>query len=290
MGKSINRYAIEGRLSFIEFRLYWEGHVNRSDIVEKFDVSVVQASNDLNRYLELAPGNMAYDGSGRTYRPTQSFIPIYFKPDGARYLAQIRSVGEGITQTDDTFLGWMPDIALAVAPARSIEPDRLRTIVGLLQQCQSAEILYQSLSRPEPMWRRFAPHSLAWDGFRWHVRGFCFIDGVFKDFVIARVLDIRNHLPVDDQPALASADADWQQLFSLKIAPHPGLTAAQRKGIELDYGMVNGVAELRTRKALLYYTLKRLGLDTNASARSPADQQIVLAEPPAPLTATLNQE
>jgi len=30
------------------------------------------------------------------------------------------------------------------------------------------------------------------------------------------------------------------------------------------------------RKALLYYALKRLGLDTDPSARRPQDQQIVL--------------
>ena len=41
------RWGIERRLEFIEFRLYWEGGVNRSDIVEEFGVSVPQASKDL---------------------------------------------------------------------------------------------------------------------------------------------------------------------------------------------------------------------------------------------------
>ena len=40
--------------------------------------------------------------------------------------------------------------------------------------------------------------------------------------------------------------------------------------------MHDGKAEIKTRKALLYYTLKRLGLDTDPSARAPQDQQIVL--------------
>ena len=46
--------------------------------------------------------------------------------------------------------------------------------------------------------------------------------------------------------------------------------------IGLDYGMRGGKSKIRVRKALLYYTLKRLGLDTEPTARRPQDQQIVL--------------
>jgi hypothetical protein len=44
----------------------------------------------------------------------------------------------------------------------------------------------------------------------------------------------------------------------------------------MDYGMVDGRAEIAVRKALLFYALKRLGLDTDPAARRPQDQQIVL--------------
>jgi len=46
--------------------------------------------------------------------------------------------------------------------------------------------------------------------------------------------------------------------------------------VALDYGMRDGKASITVRKALLYYTLKRLGLDTDPAARKPSDQQIVL--------------
>ena len=48
------RRGVQSRLEFIEFRLFWEGHVNRSDLIEVFGVSINQASTDLNRYLGLA--------------------------------------------------------------------------------------------------------------------------------------------------------------------------------------------------------------------------------------------
>ena len=49
------RWGIEQRLEFIEFRLFWEGHVNRSDLMDQFGVSVNQASTDLRapRFLPL---------------------------------------------------------------------------------------------------------------------------------------------------------------------------------------------------------------------------------------------
>jgi hypothetical protein len=48
------RWGVERRLEFIEFRLYWEGGINRSDIREFFGVSVPQASKDLSLYQEMA--------------------------------------------------------------------------------------------------------------------------------------------------------------------------------------------------------------------------------------------
>ena len=40
--------------------------------------------------------------------------------------------------------------------------------------------------------------------------------------------------------------------------------------------MENGQVTIFVRQALLYYALKRLGLDTDPAARKPQDQQIVL--------------
>lgn len=67
-GRSELRWGVERRLEFIEFRLFWEGRVNRGDVMEKFGLSVNQASSDLNRYISFAPENMIYDKSARTCR------------------------------------------------------------------------------------------------------------------------------------------------------------------------------------------------------------------------------
>src|SRR5690606_40367587 len=69
-----------------------------------------------------------------------------------------------------------------------------------------------------PRWRWIAPHAIAFDGFRWHARAYCFTDGCFKDFLLARILGIRDSRPSDIDD---SQDANWHTHVTLEIGPHP---------------------------------------------------------------------
>jgi len=267
------RWGVEQRLEFIEFRLFWEGHVNRSDVMEQFGLSVNQASADLNRYVGFAPDNMAYDRSARTYVRGAGFRPVFDKLDAGRYLAQLRSVADGILDHDDCWIPDLPNFDSAPTPARGVDPVTLRSVVDAIRRSEAIEIQYQSLSRPEPTWRWIAPHAIAFDGFRWHARAFCLTDKAFKDFLLSRMLEIRGSRESD---VPAQDDRDWNTEVALEIGPHPALSETQAKVIALDYGMRGGKAQIRVRRALLYYALRRLGLDTDPSARMPQDQQIVL--------------
>src|SRR5450631_2903113 len=74
------------RLEFIEFRLFWEGALNRSEITERFNVSVPQASTDLSTYRALAPLNVEYNASQKRYLVTPHFQPRLIAPNAERYL------------------------------------------------------------------------------------------------------------------------------------------------------------------------------------------------------------
>lgn len=270
------RWGVEQRLEFIEFRLFWEGHVNRSDLMEHFGLSVNQASNDLNRYIGYAPANMIYDKSARTYVRGPEYSEHFLKPDASRYLAQLRSLADGIMDSDDTWIAELPSYDAAPTPVRGVNPVTLRSVVGAIRRSEAIEVKYQSLSRPEPRWRWIAPHAIGFDGFRWHTRAFCQMDEVFKDFLLSRILQARG---VKGFESTDVTDADWQELVTLEIGPHPELSENQKKVIALDYGMRGGKMKIKVRRALLYYALKRLGLDTDPAARRPKDQQIVLLNP-----------
>ena len=174
------RRGVESRLEFIEFRLFWEGHVNRSDLIDIFGVSINQASTDLNRYLGLAEANMVYDKSARTYVRSSSFTPVFHQPDAAQYLSQLRSLSDGIIAADDSWIGGLPSFACAPAPARGVSPKILRAIVTAIKRHEGIEVFYQSMSSPEPAWRWIEPHALVFDGFRWHARAHCPRSSTFK--------------------------------------------------------------------------------------------------------------
>ena len=267
------RWGVERRLEFIEFRLFWEGHVNRGDLMDAFSVSVNQASTDLNRYIGMAPDNMTYDKSARTYIRGSKFDPLFLKPDASRYLSQLRSVADGILDRADAWIGQFPSYDSAPTPVRGVNAKTLRSVVAAIRRSEAIEVKYQSLSQPEPRWRWIAPHAIGFDGFRWHTRAFCLTDQSFKDFLLSRIIETCGTKPSE---LGADDDADWNEQVTLEIGPHPELSETQQKVIALDYGMRSGRAKISVRKALLYYALKRLGLDTDPAARQPQDQQIIL--------------
>ena len=68
------RWGVEKRLEFIEFRLFWEGGINRADIIERFGVSVPQASKDLSLYEAKGArqSRLRHEAETRTSRPLDS--------------------------------------------------------------------------------------------------------------------------------------------------------------------------------------------------------------------------
>lgn len=274
------RWGIEQRLEFIEFRLYWEGGINRSEIIDFFGVSVPQASKDLSQYQELAPENMEYDRSQKRYFPASGFKPRFLKPDATRYLTQLNSIARDVLDESETWLSHVPDFEAVPLPRRNIDPDIFRNVLKAVRNNQAIEVKYQSLSRnrPKPVWRWITPHAFGFDGMRWHARAFCHIDEQFKDFLLPRILGTRAE---DASKADPEKDFAWNETTTVTLKPHPNLTEDQQKVIALDFGMQRGQIQLKVKLAMLYYFLKRLGLDFKEHERDAREQHIVLADPDA---------
>lgn len=273
-GGSALRWGVERRLEFIEFRLFWEGGVNRSDIIEMFDVSVPQASKDLTLYQERAPQNAIYDKSAKRYVAGPQFTPIFLKPDPDGYLSRLRSLAEGLAEPSESWIAHPPQTDIALTPRREVDPGVLQAILGAVRESRSIEIYYQSMSaeRAEPVWRWITPHALGYDGLRWHARAYCHIDKKFKDFLLPRILQAKG---TGEPGVSADQDRQWNETFDVEIGPHPDLTASQKAVVSKDYGMKNGRAILTVRYAMLFYVLKRLGLLGDATKLSPRTQHII---------------
>jgi hypothetical protein len=266
------RWSQERRLEFIEYRLRWVGRLNRSDLIEFFGISVPQASLDIACYSELAPNNIRYDSSERTYLCSTPFAPLFRTENPQRYLNDLLVSASDISSETSTFLGWVPPVGITPIPTRVISAETLGKLLFAIRNRETVYVEYQSLTSEKPQARTLSPHAMGFDGYRWHIRAFCDMRNAFRDFVIARILSIRPGTASSVSP---SDDRAWNTPVTLIIAPHPGLPPAQRKVVELDYCMVGGEARLECRQALLFYLLKHLGFE-GRQAVTPQAQQIIL--------------
>ncbi|MEZ5654499.1 MAG: WYL domain-containing protein [Sphingobium sp.] len=268
------RWGVEQRLEFIEFRLFWEGTINRADIIECFGVSTPQASKDLSLYQARAPGNMLYDARAKRYVAADAFVLRFLDPDPYKYLSQLRAVAEGMLPASESWIAAMPNADVALTPKREIDIAILRRVLEAVRENQSIEVFYQSMNsaRPDPMWRRMTPHAFGYDGFRWHVRGFCHVENKFKDFLLPRILEVGGK----GEPGQSGEnDWLWNNYFDVIVGPHPELTESQKRVVAKDYGLEVDTTVLSVRYAMLFYVLKRLGLLDDAAKRSARSQHIV---------------
>ncbi len=263
------------RLQFIEFRLLWEGHVNRSDLIAAFSISVPQSTLDFREYMDRAPENMDYDKRRRHYFPTNTFEPVFISGSAEGYLSQLVAMGiSGEEQSHPGLIGATPPFDILPSPERRVDQDTLQQLLRSIRENYSLEIHYQSLSTATPGWRRITPHALASDGLRWHVRAYCHVKEQFRDFVLGRIMGIRGEQPSEVQ---GTADTEWNEIIKVAIAPNPALTDDQQKIIERDYAMKRGKAMIAVRRSLLFYLKRRLGIGEGLE-KSPAAQQVVITK------------
>jgi predicted DNA-binding transcriptional regulator YafY len=270
------RWGVEKRLEFIEFRLFWEGGINRADIMERFGVSVPQASKDLSLYEEKAPGNLFYDKRQKRYFAARGFRPVFLKPEADRYLTQLRAVSDRVLSQNETWLLDMPETDAMPVPHRRVDVDVLRSLLTAVRRQRAIEILYQSMNpvRAEATWRWITPHAFANDGLRWHARAYCHIDRKFKDFLLSRCLECRD----DAEPGSApEEDRFWKETFLVVLSPNPAFSRNQQSVVEQDYNMTNGSVSVPVRKAMLYYFQKRLRLDVAGALDEPHETPVVVA-------------
>lgn len=250
------------RLEFIEFRLLWDGKINRGEVAEYFNISIQQASLDFAKYMVFAEDNMEYDRREKVYRVTADFKPLFIAPDTQTYLSELSGLVTGTFSPSLSFMGPRPPCDVVTLPARRVRPELLIPVLWSIRDSTEIEITYQSMRNPDPLRQWIAPHSLAFDGGRWHTRSWCHRTSQFRDFVLTRIQQIHGNRPgtID-----AHADVEWQTNFIVEIEPSPTLSTRQRDTVITDFGMVNGRLSKTIRHALVKYYVRHLRIDGSAS-------------------------
>lgn len=272
-GRQGARWGQERRLEFIDYRLRWDGQINRSSLTDFFGISVPQASLDITEYAKLAESNLEYDTRARVYRATESFKAVFPSSAVERYLDDLLRVAVQPEIPYGSFLGWQSPVAAVPKLGRRLNADIVGVILRAIREKELVEVFYQSLTDPEGGERMLSPHALVHDGNRWHVRAYCHKRKAFRDFSLTRIKHCKY---VGQDRDRADEDYAWNTMVNVVLTPHPGLTPAQRKLIENDFLMEGGEMHVECRRALLLYLLFQLNLNEDQADQRPEVIQLVL--------------
>jgi hypothetical protein len=253
MGNTSNRdqWAVRERQLFIERLAWWKGVVNRGDVRDVFGISAAQASADLQGYQEENPTALAYNVRAKRYESGERMGCVMHVPRLEEAVSLFLGVGvhgwglAGRMQSAATVDIFRPLVREADAGVE-------RRVFLALDQKRRLRVRYWSVNSSRGSLREIAPHALGHDGYRWHVRAWCFENGAFRDFVLSRMEAAEWPGEVFTMPV---ADEEWERIETVVLQPHSGLTDDQRKTIIRDYGMTGGKLKVQVRAAMKEYFL-----------------------------------
>ncbi|MGX5173224.1 helix-turn-helix transcriptional regulator [Aliikangiella sp. IMCC44653] len=269
------RWDLLLKYRLIEILSLWEGRLTSKALMQAFGIGRQQASKHINQYIkEVAPNNLVYDQVIKGYRPTAAFNSVVTQGDINEYLQLLSFQQDLLSNIHSLELSQAQTVTIQPL-IRNIDPTFVRPIIQAAKDKKRVEIQYSSLTQPEPRDRMIAPHTLVFNGYRWHVRAFCEESLQFKDFLLSRMTDIAEITL--DATLTEQDDTDWNTFVDIIITPDPRLSNAQKVIIEKDFAMQQGQLVINTRATLITYYLQLLRIDTAMPHSNPKAQQIVLA-------------
>lgn len=269
---NLENWAATERMRAIERAAWWRGYVQRQDVADIFGVSLAQTSTDFQAYQALNPGAMNYNLSAKRYESSESMDCVLHEPRLTEAVSQFLggpapSAIPGLAQVDERgadSAGVDDDGRCEVLrlPRRRADPTVERLLFMALYQKLSIRGRYLSVGSGRARWRLLAPQAVAHDGWRWHVRAWCFEREDYRDFVIGRFENVAWPTRLQEHTDIElPADEAWETIVTVKVKPNEALEASARKALRMDYGLEGKqVLELRVRKAMLRYLLEALRL------------------------------
>ena len=248
------------RFRLLEIVLQWEGRLTTNHLMTAFNIGRQQASRDINHYLtHYSPEGLIYDRSLKGYKPTEQFVPRFSEGKVDEYLMLLHREKQHQRQHEAGLLT-LPlmdlrygHIEILDVPNRHIDPKIVRGLVQAARGQLRVDVDYVSLSSEEQSGRNIVPHTLVYDGIRWHVRAYCEKKGEYLDFVMSRFRGEPDLL--DASPHGRDQDREWNTRVTAIVIPNPALSEGQQAIIASDYAMADGKLLISQRIPLMHYAL-----------------------------------
>jgi predicted DNA-binding transcriptional regulator YafY len=257
------------RLQFIEAKLLWEGSVQRSDVCKVFDVTPNHLTRDIKRYRNFRKDALEYDVESRAYKRGRKFKPLVASGSAEEYLALLQAYNVSNSTSVISAIGHIANSECVGAPKGTVDPEVLRLMIVALRDGTGISVTYQSFSDENPSPRILWPHTLVFNGDRWHVRAFDEKRKAFRDFVLARCMSPK-HWPASC-PVVVEADKAWHETELVEVIPAPRLSETQKAVVAREFGMEKDERgqwrwSSLIRKSLVAYLLYRYRMDKGGSS------------------------
>lgn len=267
------RWGVQRRLEFIDFRLFWDGRFNRSDLTATFAISAQQASADIGQYEKFAHANLRYDRAEKAYIRTDDFVPAFIGKTIERYLLQLVAIENRWMRPEDTWFDATPPVELTTLGRRPTDSTVLLRVLDAIRRRQEIDISYASLTGSTQPSRTIAPHALAHSAGRWYVRSWSKDHNDFRDYNLNRIAAVSDHRPAAIDISL---DFEWIHQINLDIRPNPKLSAERQAAVAAEHEMTDGRLLRPCRLSLSFYLMSEYNLDVEPGILKPEKQQIVL--------------
>ena len=245
------------RFRLLEIVLQWEGRLTTNHLCSAFNIGRQQASKDINRYIgEFSPNRLEYDRKLKGYKPTADFKPQFSQGTVNEYLHLLHQDKAQTSTLSLLDLRYGHTEVLDV-PSRHVDPQIVRGLVQAARNQLRVDVEYASLSSEENnRGRNIVPHTLIYDGIRWHVRAYCEKRQDYLDFVLRRFRGVPELL--DSSEHGREQDVKWNTRVEVVVIPNPCLPLEQQEIIATDYAMQARELHFSQRMPLVHYALDRM--------------------------------
>lgn len=233
------------RLVFIDLCAYVLGYVNRSLLMNRFNIKEVTASKDLKTYQEKT-ANLLYENSISAYKPVPWFTPHYEHELKDALLLLSESKQEVIVNDILNKPTYILNLPVNTADLSKVNPVlRALSLKGIV------EIEYASRSSGLST-RHIAPHTLIQMGSFCYVRAFDRLKSEFRTFKLNRIVNASVSMRTVEPLESIESDIEWHQEIEVTIVPNGN---EHIDTLTLDYHLKENKMIVKLKKPVLMYFL-----------------------------------
>lgn len=264
LAERVGSYAKAERLAFIDFKVRYEGLINRGDITDEFGISETIASKDIAEYKNRTDNkNIVLDRTLRSNVITaKSYTPLFnIKGNNALDMHFEGFCRNKLMEHDS------PNYKRACKTTNTLDPENVARITRSIKNRKKIKCVYISGNSSNHKERILEPVSVYFDGLNWVFRAFDNnIDPTkakYKSFHFSRVEKVEE--TNKSNSASIEQDTEWNTIIPIHLELHPALSDNQKAGLRLDFGMAEGEdSKVIVEKAVFAWSLlERWNVDTN---------------------------